>query len=137
VGVVSVSVPFVWAGMVFAISFIEAPLKFRAPGITRELGLGIGRLVFRALNRGEWTLALLLLAALLAVLPGQTSWPLYAAACLALWAQTFGLRPLLNARTERVLRGENLPSSPLHLFYIVLEAIKVVALLTLGVLAAK
>ena len=41
---------FVWLGMVFAISFLEAPLKFRAPGITIPLGLGIGRLVFRALN---------------------------------------------------------------------------------------
>ena len=41
---------FVWLGMVLAISFLEAPLKFRAPGVTLQLGLGIGRLVFRALN---------------------------------------------------------------------------------------
>ncbi|WP_373865557.1 MULTISPECIES: hypothetical protein [Pseudonocardia] len=46
----------VWVGMVLAISFIEAPLKFRAPGITTVLGLGIGRLVFRALNIAELVL---------------------------------------------------------------------------------
>ncbi|WP_328388425.1 hypothetical protein [Nocardia sp. NBC_00416] len=41
-------VPMLWLGMVLAISFLEAPLKFRAPGVATELGLGIGRLVFRA-----------------------------------------------------------------------------------------
>ena len=59
---VAVAVVFVWLGMVVAISFIEAPLKFRAPGVTLQIGLGIGRLVFRALNGCE-----LLLAAVLAV----------------------------------------------------------------------
>ncbi len=34
-------------GAIVAISFLEAPLKFLAPGITIPLGLGIGRLVFR------------------------------------------------------------------------------------------
>ena len=48
---------FVWLGMVLAISFLETPLKFRAPGITLPLGLGIGRLVFRALNTAEVVLA--------------------------------------------------------------------------------
>ncbi|MEM0967027.1 MAG: hypothetical protein AAGJ81_12845 [Verrucomicrobiota bacterium] len=44
-------VPGVWLGLVIGISFLEAPLKFQAPGITLELGLGIGRLVFGALNK--------------------------------------------------------------------------------------
>jgi hypothetical protein len=29
---------------------MAAPLKFRPPGVTLQIGLGIGRLVFRALN---------------------------------------------------------------------------------------
>ena len=45
--VTSVAVTFLWLGMVLAISFLEAPLKFRAPGVTVPIGLGIGRLVFR------------------------------------------------------------------------------------------
>jgi hypothetical protein len=49
---------FVWLGMVLAISFLEAPLKFRAPGVTLSIGLGIGRLVFRALNAAEVALVL-------------------------------------------------------------------------------
>lgn len=48
--------------MVAAISLLEAPLKFRAPGITTALGLGIGRLVFQALNIAEFGLLLRLMA---------------------------------------------------------------------------
>ncbi|HEY7487283.1 MAG TPA: hypothetical protein VH912_22700 [Streptosporangiaceae bacterium] len=33
------AVIFTWFGMLTAISFLEAPLKFRAPGITLPLGL--------------------------------------------------------------------------------------------------
>ena len=54
---VAVAAIFVWLGMVVAISFIEAPLKFRAPGVTLQIGLGIGRFVFRALNGCELLLA--------------------------------------------------------------------------------
>jgi hypothetical protein len=50
---VAVALTLVWLGMVLAISFLEAPLKFRAPNVTLPIGLGIGRLVFRALNTVE------------------------------------------------------------------------------------
>lgn len=49
--------PFVWFGMVSAISFLETPLKFRAPGMTHALGVGIGRLVFKVLNLVEAAMA--------------------------------------------------------------------------------
>ena len=63
----------VWLGMVLAISFLEAPLKFRAPGITLALGLGIGRLVFAALNRVEVVLAaVVVLGAAFGPAPGRT-----------------------------------------------------------------
>lgn len=62
----AVAVVFVWLGMVLAISFVEAPLKFRAPGVMLQIGLGIGRLVFRALNATEMALAVALLIAIAA-----------------------------------------------------------------------
>jgi hypothetical protein len=53
---VATAVTFVWLGMVLAISFLEIPLKFRAPGVDLRTGLVIGRLVFRALNTAESSL---------------------------------------------------------------------------------
>lgn len=73
---VELFVPMLWLGMVLAISFLEAPLKFRAPGITIPLGLGIGRLVFRALNTVEVVLAVALIVACLILSPGTTGWVL-------------------------------------------------------------
>ena len=59
---VATALTFVWLGMVLSISFLETPLKFRAPGVTIPIGLGIGRLVFRALNAAESMLAVVLVA---------------------------------------------------------------------------
>src|SRR5512133_3723687 len=103
------AVPFVWLGMVLAISFLEAPLKFRAPGITVPLGLGIGRLVFRALNLAEITLAALATLALLAWRPSGPGWVLLTAAWLVLAVQIGVLRPRLDRRASAVIAGRTPP----------------------------
>lgn len=130
---VAVAVTFVWLGMVLAISFLEAPLKFRAPGVTIPIGLGIGRLVFRALNLVEAVLAVVVVAAVAAGdPPGRVVGPVAAAAALLL-AQLLVVRPRLNRRSDRVLAGEDLPRSRDHVYYVALEAAKVAALIALGI----
>ncbi|GAA3960479.1 hypothetical protein [Gordonia caeni] len=132
-----IALVFFWLGLVVAISFIEAPLKFQAPGITIPLGLGIGRLVFRALNSVEGVLAVVLIV--LAVV--GDGWPVAAYAGLgvavaALAAQVGAVRPALSKRTDAVLADpENVPEhrSRVHLWYVGFEVIKVAALLTAGV----
>jgi chromate transport protein ChrA len=128
---------FTWLGMVLAISFLEAPLKFRAPGVTLRLGLGIGRVVFAALNRVE--LALLVVVGIaLAAGPRSTPLVVLAAALAAVLAVQLGvLRPALRRRSERVLAGDDAdaPRSRHHLVYIGLEIVKVVVLASLGVTA--
>jgi len=42
-----------WSGFVFAISFTEAWVKFRAPFLPRHFGLDVGRTVFPVLNAVE------------------------------------------------------------------------------------
>jgi hypothetical protein len=42
---VAVAATLVWLGMVLAISFLEAPLKFRAEGLELRVGPAIGRIV--------------------------------------------------------------------------------------------
>ncbi|MFR9779179.1 hypothetical protein ACL02O_24380 [Micromonospora sp. MS34] len=131
--VAQVAIPFVWFGMVMVISVIEAPLKFRAPGITRALGLGIGRLVFRALNLAELTLLLLLTLALVGASAGVARWTLTAVAGAILLTQAFILRPLLDVRAQQIIAGGPSAASHLHLIYIALEAVKLVTVACLGV----
>lgn len=125
-----------WIGLVAAISFIEAPLKFQAPGITIPLGLGIGRLVFAALNAVEG--ALLIALAVLALLPrafrivgSRIAW--LGALAVVFLVKILVVRPPLNARTDLVLAGADPGRSPWHYVYI---ACDLATLLLLVILAA-
>jgi hypothetical protein len=123
---------FTWLGMVLAISFLEAPLKFRAPGVTPRLGLGIGRVVFAALNRVELAL-LLVMGGALAVGPRPLEVVALVGAVAVLVGLQFGLvRPSLQRRSERVLAGQDLPRSHQHLVYVALEVVKVALLVAVG-----
>ncbi|WP_293004383.1 hypothetical protein [Mycobacterium sp.] len=131
---VAVAVAFVWLGMVLAISFLEAPLKFRAPHVTLQIGLGIGRLVFRALNAVEVALAIVVAAAIVAGRPSAGVTVALVTAIAVLVVQIALVRPRLTRRSEQVLAGLDAPRSRGHLVYIGLEAAKSIALLAGGVL---
>ncbi len=125
----------VWLGMVVAIS-IEAPLKFRAPGITLPLGLGIGRLVFRALNRAEIVLALVTAAAFAFGDHPLAATVLLTASIVTLVVQVFVLRPRLEARAALIIAGSQPPKSRAHLAYIALECAKVLMLAAFAAVTA-
>ncbi|MGH3508992.1 MAG: hypothetical protein ACRDPI_02035 [Nocardioidaceae bacterium] len=129
---IGAAVCFGWLGMVLAISFLETPLKFRAPDVTLRIGLGIGRLVFRALNSVEAVLAAVLVVTL--VLDPPSTLPVVGAAVavLALLAQVVAVRPRLTARTNLVLGGADAPRSRVHYAYVALELAKVVGLVVSG-----
>ena len=127
-----VAAVFVWLGMVLGISFLEAPLKFRAEGITVPLGLGIGRIVFRALNRVEAVLAAIAAVAVAWEVPGPVALGLGAGAVAVLLAHLFVVRPALNRRTAAVLAGETGPRSRAHLRYVALEVVKALCLAGCG-----
>jgi hypothetical protein len=130
---VAVAAAFVWLGMVLAISFLEAPLKFRAPGITVPLGVGIGRLVFRALNIAEGVLAVVLLVtAFLA--PRAVPLVLVLALCVVLAIGAFVLRRRMDRRVTAGRTADAMPRHALHLWYIALELVKVALLVLVGVL---
>jgi hypothetical protein len=132
-GAVSVAAVFLWLGMVLAISFIEAPLKFRAPGVTLQIGLGIGRLVFRALNACELALAVAVVACFFISPPATGVTVAVAVAIVTLLAQVLAVRPRLTRRSDAVLAGGEGPRSHAHWVYVGLEIVKVVALLIAGV----
>jgi hypothetical protein len=100
---------FVWLGMVLAISFLEAPLKFRAPNVTPQIGLGIGRLVFRALNAVEVVFAIVILAIVAAGPTPVRTTLAFSVAFAALAIQLLAVRPRLIRRSDQVLAGLDVP----------------------------
>jgi hypothetical protein len=130
----AVALTFMWLGMVLAISFLEAPLKFRAPGVTLQIGLSIGRLVFRALNSVEMLFAVGIAIALGVSNPRVGIVVTFAIAVVALMVQLVGVRPRLTRRSDAVLAGETAPRSHAHYVYVAFELVKIVALAVVGIL---
>jgi hypothetical protein len=126
---------FLWIGFVCAISFMEAWLKFRAPGINLQLGLGIGRLVFSALNKVEWVFAMAIIANYLFDTGREFNWSYacYIVPVLILVFQTVYLLPALDDRAERYIRGLPVEGSYLHVIYVGAELVKVVLLVIFGI----
>jgi hypothetical protein len=127
-----IGISLIWLGMILGISFLEAPVKFMAPSVTREIGLDIGRYVFGVFNKVECALAIVMAILVVIIrqkgrqliLPGVVWW--------SLALQTFWLLPVLDERTGLILQGQTPTPSHLHTVYIVLEVLKSVALAVYG-----
>lgn len=123
--------PPVWFGITGAIA-LESWLKFRAPGITLPLGLGIGKLVFTTINPIEITIAVILAAAIFIAKTTTLARALFVIISLILAFQTFVLMPALITRIDAIVAGNPPPDSPVHLYYIVCEMTKLALLLLLS-----
>ncbi|MEM9001741.1 MAG: hypothetical protein AAGB24_15885 [Bacteroidota bacterium] len=126
-------ITFIWVGMVFGISFVEAPLKFRAPNITLPLGLGIGKIVFGALNKIEIILAIgLPISIWFGNFPVRSNY-FYGLVFLVLFIQSVWLIPILNERADMIIAGQEIPKSYHHITFIILEMVKITLLLVAGI----
>lgn len=129
-----VAITFLWLGMVLAISFLEAPLKFQTPGLDLATGLSIGRIVFRALNTVETFLAIAIIILVSVGHPGTAGRWLLIAAVVVLAIQLVAVRPALSRRSDAVLAGEGGDKrSHAHLVYVGFELVKVGLLLAGGI----
>lgn len=129
--------PAVWLGLIIGISLIEAPLKFQAPGITIPLGLGIGRLVFGAMNLVEAVIAACLLTAVLAGRAPRPERILVIVITVVLALKALVVRPLMQGTTDAVVAGESTGGSGMHYLYIAADGLLIVGLVALLVLAAR
>lgn len=128
-----------WAGFVSSISFMEAWLKFRAKGVTLEIGLSIGKKIFTSLNHVEWIFLLLY------AFPGiyllkfniELRTILTLLILIILFLQTFFVLPPLNHRVDLILNGQKPAKSFLHLYFGSLEILKVIILIWLSYLWYK
>lgn len=123
---------FTWFGITAGISLLEAPVKFTAPTITREIALDVGRVVFLALNQAE--LIMLILLMILIRISGQARrlWLAWAPLVLIMIAQSAWLLPELAARSQQIVVGMDPGPSIAHGTYAALEILKLLLLLYLG-----
>lgn len=92
-------------GAIIALSFLEAPLKFLAPGVTIPIGLGIGRLVFTALNVVAGVVLIVLSAVSVRARAGLTTLSILGSIWLVYLVEVAVIRPVLNQRSDLVIAG--------------------------------
>ena len=121
-----------WLGFVLAISFMEAPLKFRAPGVSRSQAPAVGQVVFRALNLVESIFLLAVLAGLPYASPRVRGEVLFLAGLFAV--QQLALRSPLDRCIAKLI-AEGASASPsvanLHRVYVLIELTKAFGLILL------
>lgn len=130
-----VIVTLLWAGALIGVSWIATPVKFAAPSLTLPVALDVGRVTFHLFNRIEWGLAVLLLIVTF-IHRTRGGLSLLAAVVIGILVllQAVWLLPLLDERVAIVIAGGTPPASSLHLWYIVIEAVKLVLLLAIGLI---
>ena len=132
--VLIISLSFIWVGAVFSISFVEAPLKFQAPNITTALALGIGKIVFQALNIIEWVISALIIISLIILKSNKKVWLLYLLPISILMVQSIWFLPILMERADLVIASQPLPENYYHIVYGVFEVVKFVLIAYAGVI---
>lgn len=122
-----------WAGMILGISFLESWAKFRAPSLTKVVGLDIGRTVFRVFHNVQNILIFIIIGLSLFVQISIANWLLLCGLAVIYLMQLFWLFPQLNYRANLIIAGGNPPSSPIHSIYGVCEITKFSLLLIISI----
>lgn len=126
-----------WAGAVIGGSLIAAPAKFQVEELTMPVALMVGQSQFTWLAIAELILVGLVVVSLFlsknrGVELRRWSSVLFAIAILIFAVQQLALMPQLHARSLRIIAGETVKQNGLHLFYVVMECLKVIVLLLIG-----
>lgn len=125
-------------GAIIAISFLEAPLKFLAPGVTIPIGLGIGRLVFTALNVLAGVVLIVLTAVNVRARAGRAPLVILGSIWGVFLVEVALIRPVLNRRSELVIAGAEAPGTGgAHYAYIAADVAIVGLLVALIVVTAR
>jgi len=126
-----------WLGFFMAISFMEAPLKFAAPGLSMAEGLQIGKIIFKSLNTCEWAFLLILIITCIVKKTTRKGFYLITAVSVLLAVETGWLLPILDNQANAIIKGGIVVDHNAHWLYVVLEIIKVPLLLLIGIESGK
>ena len=123
VGLAFLLLPTLWIGLLVGVCFIATPAKFQAPSLSLPVALDVGRSTFAIWNGVEWVLLALFVPPLLYSRRPDAALAVGAMGVFLL-VQTLVLLPILNARIVTIIAGGKPESSPDHLVYIAIDALK-------------
>ncbi|MDE5423278.1 hypothetical protein L3073_13750 [Ancylomarina sp. DW003] len=130
-------VSFIWVGFILSISFMEAWVKFRAESLDLPTALDVGQHVFGALNMVERLFSAFLLLVLFYKYTDRIIVTSGVVVFTFIVAQSGYLLPELNEHAQLIIQGMQPEKSSVHMMYGVMEILKLVALIVLGLRQVK
>ncbi|HYF98313.1 MAG TPA: hypothetical protein VD770_04960 [Coxiellaceae bacterium] len=115
--------------MILGISFLESWVKFRAPTLSRAIGLDVGRTIFNSFHKVQCILLMLVVCiSLFAKIP-LMDWLMVGVLTSIILLQLTWLFPILDRQVTVILAEGEARCSHAHKTYGVLEVAKFLALL--------
>jgi MFS superfamily sulfate permease-like transporter len=111
---------------------METPVKFTAPMLTLPAALDVGKHEFSALNKVEIGFTLIMIVLTVC---GRLRLKIILFLFLItviVFSQAVWLIPALSQRADIIIAGEIPAKSNIHIYYIIVEVLKIVLLLFLG-----
>lgn len=123
----------IWVGTSISANMIAAPAKFQVADLTRSMALQVGRAQFLWVGYFELVLAA---TALISFATECSRVRVMVCLAVALFViQRFVVLPQLSGLTDQVVSGETTGGSKLHLIFIGLEVVKILALVVAATMA--
>jgi len=113
-----------WAGMILGISFLESWVKFRAPTLTKAIGLDVGRTVFNSFHKVQCILLMGIILISIFIKLTLINWQIVGMLIIIFILQLAWLFPTLNQRVNAILAGEKPQNSHAHKVYGIFEIAK-------------
>lgn len=130
---VVVCISFIWLGFFSAISFMEAPVKFRAPHLSLSTGVEVGRIVFHTSQFVQWIFCVgLLFSMWRAGRLFNRLWKWCGALIVIMLLESFWLFPVLDGQARQVIQGHVLPMTAMHWLFVGFELVKIPSLFFIG-----
>ncbi|WP_299736490.1 hypothetical protein [uncultured Roseobacter sp.] len=134
--ILQISLPillFIWAGVSLSGNLVAASAKFQVEALTMPVALQVGRAQFTWIGYVEWSLFAVVILSVL--VRSKVLSVALGIALLIFLVQQLWMQPLLEARTNIIVSGGDAGDSHFHIYFIVAEVMKFLALIWAGCLA--
>ncbi|MEO8401227.1 MAG: hypothetical protein ABI597_05435 [Gammaproteobacteria bacterium] len=111
------------------ISFLESWVKFRAPSLTRAVGLDVGRTVFKFFQKVQCILLMVIILIGIFIKLTLINWLIVGMLTIIFILQSTWLFPILDQRVNVILAGGKPQNSQVHKVYGIFEIAKFVVLI--------
>lgn len=122
-----------WAGMILGISFLESWVKFRAPTLTKAIGLDVGRTVFNSFHKVQCILLMIIILIGISIKLTLINWLIVGILTIIFILQLAWLFPTLNQRVNVILAGGKPQNSHAHNVYGIFEIAKFLVLIDFSI----